>query len=104
MKKQRKCYIYTRVSTAIQVDGYQMDNLDVTDAHYNKKISDLLKNEALLNEILKDGIRIYLSHERLMSTDQIFSCRKRRRDGLHINAAMTYFVNALFVLRYWYDY
>lgn len=27
-----------------------------------------------------------------------------RRDGLHINAAMTYFVNALFVLRYWYDH
>ncbi len=25
MKKQRKCYIYTRVSTAIQVDGYSLD-------------------------------------------------------------------------------
>ncbi len=25
MKKQQKCYIYTRVSTAIQVDGYSLD-------------------------------------------------------------------------------
>ena len=25
MKKQRKCYIYIRVSTAIQVDGYSLD-------------------------------------------------------------------------------
>ena len=24
-KKQTKCYIYTRVSTAIQVDGYSLD-------------------------------------------------------------------------------
>ena len=26
MKKQKKCYIYTRVSTAIQVDGYSLGN------------------------------------------------------------------------------
>ena len=25
MKKNTKCYIYTRVSTAIQVDGYSLD-------------------------------------------------------------------------------
>jgi len=25
VKKQRKCYIYIRVSTAIQVDGYSLD-------------------------------------------------------------------------------
>ena len=25
MKKQQKCYIYTRVSTSMQVDGYSMD-------------------------------------------------------------------------------
>ena len=25
MKKKQKCYIYTRVSTAIQVDGYSLD-------------------------------------------------------------------------------
>ena len=25
MKKQKKCYIYTRVSTAIQVEGYSLD-------------------------------------------------------------------------------
>ena len=25
MKKQKRCYIYTRVSTAVQVDGYSMD-------------------------------------------------------------------------------
>ena len=25
MKKKTKCYIYTRVSTAIQVDGYSLD-------------------------------------------------------------------------------
>lgn len=25
VKKQKKCYIYTRVSTAIQVDGYSLD-------------------------------------------------------------------------------
>ena len=25
MKQQKKCYIYTRVSTAIQVDGYSLD-------------------------------------------------------------------------------
>ena len=25
MKKQKKCYIYTHVSTAIQVDGYSLD-------------------------------------------------------------------------------
>lgn len=25
MKKRNKCYIYTRVSTAIQVDGYSLD-------------------------------------------------------------------------------
>ena len=25
MKKQRKCYIYTRVSTAVQVDGYSLE-------------------------------------------------------------------------------
>ena len=25
MKKNHKCYIYTRVSTAIQVDGYSLD-------------------------------------------------------------------------------
>lgn len=25
MKKQTQCYIYTRVSTAIQVDGYSLD-------------------------------------------------------------------------------
>ena len=25
MKKKIKCYIYTRVSTAIQVDGYSLD-------------------------------------------------------------------------------
>ena len=25
MKKQQKCYIYTRVSAAIQVDGYSLD-------------------------------------------------------------------------------
>ena len=25
MKKQLKCYIYTRVSTAMQVDGFSLD-------------------------------------------------------------------------------
>ncbi len=25
MVKKKKCYIYTRVSTAIQVDGYSLD-------------------------------------------------------------------------------
>ena len=25
VKKKQKCYIYTRVSTAIQVDGYSLD-------------------------------------------------------------------------------
>ncbi len=25
VKKQKKCYIYTRVSTAMQVDGYSLD-------------------------------------------------------------------------------
>ena len=25
MKKKTRCYIYTRVSTAIQVDGYSLD-------------------------------------------------------------------------------
>ena len=25
MKKKTKCYIYTRVSTAIQVDGYNLE-------------------------------------------------------------------------------
>ena len=25
MKRRTKCYIYTRVSTAIQVDGYSLD-------------------------------------------------------------------------------
>ena len=25
MKKQKKCYIYTRVSTAVQADGYSLD-------------------------------------------------------------------------------
>jgi len=25
VKKQKKCYIYTRVSTAIQVEGYSLD-------------------------------------------------------------------------------
>ncbi len=25
MKKRTKCYIYTRVSTAVQVDGYSLD-------------------------------------------------------------------------------
>ena len=25
MKKQQKCYIYTRVSTSMQVDGYSFD-------------------------------------------------------------------------------
>ena len=25
MKKQQKCYIYTRVSTSVQVDGYSLD-------------------------------------------------------------------------------
>ena len=25
MKKQKKCYIYTRASTAIQVDGHSLD-------------------------------------------------------------------------------
>ena len=25
MKKQTKCYLYTRVSTSIQVDGYSLD-------------------------------------------------------------------------------
>ena len=25
MKKKTKCYIYTRVSTAIQVDGYSLE-------------------------------------------------------------------------------
>lgn len=25
MKKKTKCYIYTRVSTAIRVDGYSLD-------------------------------------------------------------------------------
>ena len=25
MKKKQKCYIYTRVSTAVQVDGYSLD-------------------------------------------------------------------------------
>ena len=25
MKRQRKCYLYTRVSTAIQVDGYRLN-------------------------------------------------------------------------------
>lgn len=25
MKKQKKCYLYTRVSTAMQVDGYSLD-------------------------------------------------------------------------------
>ena len=25
MKKQLKCYIYTRVSTSMQVDGYSLD-------------------------------------------------------------------------------
>ena len=25
MKKNHKCYIYTRVSTVIQVDGYSLD-------------------------------------------------------------------------------
>ncbi len=25
MKKQQKCYIYTRVSTSMQVEGYSLD-------------------------------------------------------------------------------
>ena len=25
MRKKQRCYIYTRVSTAIQVDGYSLD-------------------------------------------------------------------------------
>ena len=25
MKKQKQCYIYTRVSTSMQVDGYSLD-------------------------------------------------------------------------------
>ena len=25
MKKQKKCYIYTRVSTSMQVEGYSLD-------------------------------------------------------------------------------
>ena len=25
MKKQQKCYIYTRVSTSMQVEGYNLD-------------------------------------------------------------------------------
>ena len=25
MKKQQRCYIYTRVSTSMQVDGYSLD-------------------------------------------------------------------------------
>ena len=29
MKKKQKCYIYTRVSTAVQVDGYSLDVQDM---------------------------------------------------------------------------
>ena len=45
MKKKTRCYIYTRVSTAIQVDGYSLDvQKDKIRNMQNFKIWRLLEN------------------------------------------------------------
>lgn len=51
MKKQQKCYIYTRVSTAIQVDGYS-SRLSIGEINYNQYKASIRDTEAS-GEILR---------------------------------------------------
>lgn len=80
MKKQIKCYIYTRVSTAIQVDGYSLDAQkeklrsyaafqDMTivgeysdEGFSGKNIQGRLEFQRMLNDIqsMKDGVEFVL--------------------------------------------
>ncbi len=80
MKKQTKCYIYTRVSTAMQVDGYSLDAQkeklrnyaayqDMTivgeysdEGFSGKNIQGRLEFQRMLNDIqsMKDGVEFVL--------------------------------------------
>ena len=80
MKKQTKCYIYTRVSTAMQVDGYSLDAQKEKLRNYaayqdmaivgeysdegfsGKNIQGRLEFQRMLNDIqtMKDGVEFVL--------------------------------------------
>ena len=71
MKKNTKCYIYTSVSTAIQVDGYSLDaqkdklskyaefqDMEVVGEYYNEEHSGKSTNDAV------NGVANYLNNHR----------------------------------------
>lgn len=59
MKKQQKCYIYTRVSTFMQVDGYSLDAQ-----------KDKLKNMQIIRKCLSSGnIRMRVNRVRVWKAD-----------------------------------
>ncbi len=58
MKKQQKCYIYTRVSTAIQVDGYNLliHDGDKTMAMSYNKLWKMLIDKGMKRAELRDAV------------------------------------------------
>ena len=69
MKKKTKCYIYTRVSTAIQVDGYSLDaqkdklrkyaefqDMEIVGEYSEMKIAYLIQFD-IINPLKKCGIK-----------------------------------------------
>lgn len=55
MKKKTKCYIYTRVSTAIQVDGYSLDAQKDKLRKYAEFLSQLVDNVQIYEERKENG-------------------------------------------------
>ena len=58
MKKQQKCYIYTRVSTAIRVDGYNLliHDGDKTMAMSYNKLWKMLIDKGMKRAELRDAV------------------------------------------------
>ena len=88
MKKQQKCYIYTRVSTSMQVEGYSLD----AQKDKLKKYADY-QEMSIVGEYSDEGksgksvmliMCWYLSCQDLEEMQQMFyhHCRKCRIMGL----------------------
>ena len=69
MKKQQKCYIYTRVSTSMQVDGYSLDALWLT----QQQMSELFQTSR--TNVVEHIKHIYEEGE----LDEISTCRNFRQ-------------------------
>ena len=63
MKKQQKCYIYTRVSTSMQVEGYSLD------AQKDKLYDEITDIENAMEEV---ETRLYNIRQDKISEDNVY--------------------------------